>query len=36
MKRVKTFPLFLVVALVASMQVFSDQIQPLLDVGEEI
>ena len=35
MKRVKTFPLFLVVALVASMQVFSDQIQPLLDVGEE-
>ncbi|MFL2705315.1 MAG: DUF3450 domain-containing protein [Gammaproteobacteria bacterium] len=35
MKRVKTFPLFLVVALVGSMQVFSDQIQPLLDVGEE-
>ena len=35
MKRLSTFPLIMVATLLGSTLVFSDQIQPLLDIGEE-
>jgi hypothetical protein len=35
MKRLSTFPLIIVAALLGSTLVFADQIQPLLDIGEE-
>ena len=35
MKRLSTFPLIIVATLLGSTLVFSDQIQPLLDIGEE-
>ena len=35
MKSLSTFPLIIVATLLGSTLVFSDQIQPLLDIGEE-
>ena len=35
MKRLSTFPLIIVATLLGSTFVFADQIQPLLDIGEE-
>ena len=35
MKRLSTFPLIMVVILLGSTFVMADQIQPLLDVGEQ-
>ena len=35
MKRLSTFPLIMVATLLGSTFVFADQIQPLLDIGEE-
>ena len=35
MKRLSTLPLIIVATLLGSTLVFSDQIQPLLDIGEE-
>ena len=35
MKRLSTFPLIVVATLLGSSLAFADQIQPLLDVGEQ-